>query len=118
VSALRKETWQKAIKLAKAQKKLIFIDVYAPWCMPCIMLKLKTFSNKGAGDFYNKKFISLALNGEKDEGFKLFQAYGLTAFPALIILNSDGAPLLATEGYLDAKTLIKFGESGIEKSKF
>jgi thioredoxin 1 len=106
-----------AIQLAKAQKKLIFIDVYAPWCMPCIMLKLKTFSNKGVGDFYNKNFISLALNGEKDEGLKLFQAYGLTVFPTLIILNCDGSPLLATEGYLDAKTLIEFGEAGIEKSK-
>jgi thioredoxin 1 len=53
VSALRKNL-AKAIQLPKAQKKLIFIDVYAPWCMPCVMLKLKTFSNKSAGDFYNK----------------------------------------------------------------
>jgi thioredoxin 1 len=106
-----------AIHLAQAQKKLIFIDIYAIWCGPCVMLKLRTFSNKDAGQFFNENFINLSLDGEKGEGLKLFQAYQLTAFPTLIILDSDGTPLLGTAGYMDAKTLIEFGQAGIEKSK-
>lgn len=106
-----------AIQLAKAQKKLIFMDIYATWCGPCAMLKLRTFSNKDAGKFFNANFVNLSLDGEKGEGLKLFQAYQLTAFPTLIILDSDGTPLLGTEGYMDAKTLIEFGKTGIEKSK-
>ena len=105
-----------AIQLAKAQKKLIFIDIYAIWCGPCIMLKFRTFSNKEAGQFFNENFINLSLDGEKGEGLKLFQAYRLTAFPTLIILDSDGTPLLGTVGYMDAKTLIEFGKAGIVKS--
>jgi thioredoxin 1 len=106
-----------AIHLAKAQKKLIFIDVYAAWCAPCVLLKFKIFSNKDVGKFYNANFVCLSVNGEKSEGLRLFQAYRLTAFPTLIILNSEGLPILATEGYMDAKTLIEFGKAGIEKSK-
>jgi thioredoxin-related protein len=45
----------------------------------------------------------------------LFQAYGLRAFPTLIFLNSEGKPLLAAEGYMDAKTLITFGKAGMKK---
>jgi len=104
-----------AIQLAKAQKKLIFIDIYTAWCEPCIMLRLRTFSNKEAGQFFNENFINLSLNGEKGEGLKLFQAYRLTAVPTLIILDSDGTPLLGTQGYMDAKTLIEFGKAGIAK---
>jgi thioredoxin-related protein len=81
------------------------------------MLKLRTFSNKEAGQFFNANFINLSLDGEHGEGLKLFQAYKLNAFPTLIILDSDGTPLLGTEGYMDAKTLIEFGKAGIEKKK-
>ncbi|GAC1310240.1 MAG: hypothetical protein NVSMB24_27080 [Mucilaginibacter sp.] len=105
-----------AIQSAKEQKKLIFIDIYAIWCGPCAMLKFKTFPNRKAGDFFNENFVNMSLDGEKGEGLKLFQAYQLTAFPTLIILNSDGTPLLGTVGYMDAKTLIEFGKAGIEKA--
>lgn len=104
-----------ALQTAKAEKKLIFIDIYATWCGPCMLLKLKTFPSRDAGQFFNSNFINLSLDGEKGEGLQLFQAYGLRAFPTLIILNSEGKPLLAAEGYMDAKTLIAFGKAGMKK---
>ena len=106
-----------ALQMAKAEKKLIFIDIYATWCGPCMLLKLKTFPNKDAGKFFNANFVNLSLDGEKGQGLQLFQAYQLNAFPTLIILDSDGKPLLAAEGYMDGKTLIAFGKAGIEKLK-
>jgi thioredoxin 1 len=106
-----------ALQMAKAEKKLIFIDIYATWCGPCMLLKLKTFPNKDAGQFFNANFVNLSLDGEKGQGLQLFQAYRLKAFPTLIILDSDGKPLLAAEGYMDAKTLIAFGKAGMEKLK-
>lgn len=112
-----KTTFANAIKLAKEQHKLVFIDIYATWCGPCTMLKLKTFPKKEAGDFFNANFINLSLNGEEGEGLKLFQAYQLNTFPTLIILDSDGTPLLGAEGYMDAKDLIAFGRAAIEKRK-
>jgi len=47
--------------------------------------------------FFNANFVNLSFNGEKGEGLQLFQAYRLKAFPTLIILDSDGKPLLAAE---------------------
>ncbi len=104
-----------ALQTAKAEKKLIFIDIYATWCGPCMLLKLRTFPNKDAGQFFNSNFINLSLDGEKGEGLQLFQTYGLRAFPTLIILDSDDKPLLAAEGYMDAKTLISFGKAAKAK---
>jgi thioredoxin 1 len=72
---------------------------YATWCGPCMLLKLKTFPNKHAGQFFNANFVNLSLDGEKGQGLKLFQACRLKAFPTLLILNSDGKPLLAAEDY-------------------
>ena len=67
--------------------------------------------------FFNSNFVNLSLDGEKGQGLQLFQTYRLKAFPTLIILDSDGKPLLAAEGYIDAKTLIGFAKAGIEKQK-
>ena len=82
-----------------------------------MLLKLKTFPNKDAGQFFNANFVNLSFNREKGEGLQLFQAYRLKAFPTLIILDSDGKPLLAAERYMDAKTLIAFGGAGMKKLK-
>lgn len=106
-----------AFRLAKEQHKLIFIDIYATWCGPCRLLKVKTFPNKDAGEFFNANFVNLSFNGEEGEGLKLFQTYRLNAFPTLIIFDSDGTLLLSTEGYMDAKTLIEFGKEGMEKRR-
>lgn len=106
-----------AFSLAKEQHKLIFIDIYATWCSPCRLLKVKTFPNKDAGEFFNTNFVNLSFNGEEGEGLKLVQDYRLNAFPTLIIFNSDGTLLLSTEGYMDAKTLIEFGKEGMEKRR-
>lgn len=109
-------TLAQSIRMAKEQKKLIFIDIYATWCAPCAMLKLRTFSSKKAGDFFNENFVNLSLNGEEGEGLQLVRAYKLTAYPTMIILDNTGRPIIVTMGYLDANTLIKFGKAGIEKS--
>lgn len=110
-------TLAEAFKLAKEQHKLIFVDIYATWCGPCRLLKLKTFPNKDAGEFFNSNFINLTFDGEEGEGRKLFQAYRFSVYPTLVIFDTDGTPLLGTDGYMDAKTLIEFGKQGIEKRR-
>src|SRR5438045_3945454 len=43
------QDWNKAMEQAKADKKLIFLDIYATWCGPCKMLKKNTFTDEAAG---------------------------------------------------------------------
>jgi len=106
-----------AFKLAREQHKLIFIDIYATWCGPCRLLKVRTFPNKDAGEFFNTNFVNLSFDGEEGEGRKLFHAYRFNVFPTLVIFDSDGTPLLGTDGYMDPKTLIEFGKEGMEKRR-
>jgi thiol-disulfide isomerase/thioredoxin len=37
----QKVNWDEAISLAKKNDKLIFVDIYAPWCGPCKKMKIK-----------------------------------------------------------------------------
>jgi thioredoxin 1 len=81
--------WSKAVAEAKKQKKMIFIDAYTSWCGPCRMLKQNTFTDKAAGDFFNKNFINIALDMEQGDGIAFAQKYQIAAYPTLLIMDAD-----------------------------
>ncbi|MFN8243720.1 MAG: thioredoxin family protein [Ferruginibacter sp.] len=109
--------WKSALSEAKSKKKLIFLDAYASWCGPCKMLKKNTFTDEKAGNFFNDKFISVALDMEKGEGPEIGAKYGVNAFPTLIITDADGNLITYTQGYITPAQLIEFGQYGLNKTK-
>lgn len=109
------QDWDKALKQAKAENKLVFIDIYATWCGPCKMLKKNTFTDKKVGDFFNKNFVNVSIDGEKGVGPQLAQKFGITAYPSLIVTNADGKPVLYTMGYIDPTTLLSFADAALKK---
>ena len=95
---------------AKKEKKNIFFDAYASWCGPCKLLKRDVFPTKTAGDFFNKKFINVAMDMEKGEGAALAPVFQITAYPTLLILNYKGEIIGRTMGYQSAEKLIEFAK--------
>jgi thioredoxin 1 len=110
-------SWPQALKRAAAQNKYIFVDAYATWCGPCKMLKATTFKNEKAAAFYNQNFINVALDMERGNNPQLAQAWGMRAYPTLIIFDSKGKIVLNTVGFITAKDLIRFGEEALRRSK-
>lgn len=110
-------SWSAAVKKAAADKKLIFVDAYAVWCVPCRKLKATTFKDKTAAEFFNKNFVNLSLDMEKGEGLKLSGKWGVEEFPTLIILDHNGNVITGNIGFLDAKDLVKFGKKALVKKQ-
>lgn len=109
------QDWKAAVQEAKANNKLIFLDIYATWCGPCKMLKKNTFTDKAVGEFFNKNFVNLSVDGEAGVGPQLAQLYQIQAYPTLIVVDATGKPVLYTVGYIDAKTLMDFGQTALKK---
>lgn len=110
-------SWNKALELAWAENKLIFLDVYATWCGPCKRLKANTFSNEEVGAYYNPNFINVALDGENGEGLRLADKYGVSGYPTLLFIDHTGKVVAATSGYHNPEELIQLGKSVLEKLK-
>lgn len=89
------------------------MDAYASWCGPCKLLKLTTFKNKKATEFFNGKFINVSIDMEK--GPELAGKWRIQAFPTLIIFTPEGKPVIGTIGMIKAEDLIKFGHEGLQK---
>ena len=68
ISFLDNRPMEEVLSQAKKEGKMVFVDCYATWCVPCKMLSTKVFPQKEAGDFFNPRFVSLKLDMEKGEG--------------------------------------------------
>lgn len=78
------------------------------------MLKLTTFRNKKAAEFFNEEFINVSIDMEKGQGPKLAGNWGVQAYPTLIIFTPEGKPVIGTVGMIRAEDLVKFGQEGLQ----
>ena len=107
--------WTEVLKKAKKENKIVFLDIYASWCGPCKMLKKTTFSNDNVGDFYNQKFINVAVDAEIGEGATLAQKYNVSGFPTLLFIKPDGSIHTKTMGYHTPNQFLELGNSVLSK---
>lgn len=107
--------WNKAQILAKETDKLIFVDVYATWCGPCLQLKKTTFRNEQVAEFFNANFVNLSIDAEKGIGPQFATAYHVEAYPTLLIVRPDGKSVLYAEGFMPADYLLELGKEALKK---
>jgi len=103
--------WEKAKARAVEEDKLIFLDVYADWCMPCHRMDDEVFSNPQIGDYYNENFVNLKLDGETPFGEYLTKELAVEAFPTLFFLKGDGSILSNDAGYKEPSEFMEYGEN-------
>jgi thiol-disulfide isomerase/thioredoxin len=120
-------SWEEAVAKAKAEEKLIFVDAYASWCGPCKRMAKNVFPNDRVGEFYNKNFVALKWDMEKDpHGIKFRQKYPVNAFPTLyyidftgeVVQNVRGAQMVEQFIELGKKALLSVDRSGLYEADY
>ncbi len=101
-----KGNFNEALAQAEKDKKLVFLDIYAVWCGPCKRLQATTFKDAAVGEYFNKRFVNIAIDGEKGEGPALAQKLKLTAYPTLYVLDAKGNLVRKIVGYRTAEQLL------------
>lgn len=104
-------SWEEVLVKAKKENRVIFLDTYTDWCMPCKRLEKEVFPQKRLGDYFNKNFINVRLNMETPLGEKLKEDYLVFVFPTMLLINPDETLLNRTTGFKTVNNLIKFGKS-------
>ncbi|SMC87407.1 thioredoxin family protein [Pedobacter nyackensis] len=80
-------SWSEAVKKAKAQNKLIFVDVYTSWCGPCKVMSTQVFTRPEIGATYNQGFVNVKIDAEKGEGIALAKKYEVKSYPTYLFIN-------------------------------
>lgn len=76
------------------------------------------FSLKEVGDFFNKNFVSVKVQCDKNkEGEKIAKKYKVNAFPTLIWVKPDGSVVHKTMGMKNKEKLMAEAKKALDKSK-
>ncbi|WP_343634166.1 thioredoxin domain-containing protein [Fluviicola sp.] len=102
-------TLEEALKKSKEAKKPLFVDVFATWCGPCKQMAATSFVDPEVTAFYNSNFVSLKLDGEKNDGPEVMRKYGISAYPTLLYFNANGDLVAKVVGGQQAKQLLAKG---------
>ena len=88
---------------AKAQNKLVLLDVAAVWCHWCHVMDEKTYADVGIRSQLAENFLSVRVDYDQRPELGLrFQDYG---WPATIIFNANAEALAKRAGYIDKDEL-------------
>ena len=111
-------TLAKALEKAKAENKLVFVDTYTSWCMPCKYMANTIFPKSEMGEYLNPRFVCVKYNTEEGEGAEIMKRYEISAFPTFLILNTEGEVQHKIVGGSEtAKDFIKRVAEGLDEDK-
>ena len=101
-----------AMKRAKAEHKVIFVDVWTEWCGWCIKLQKDTFPS-GEASAALAGVVPLSLKTQLKDGTPTEHAYAqkkfeVEGFPCLLVIDADGHVLGRNSGYLPPREFANF----------
>lgn len=107
--------WSQVREKARQEKKLIFIDVYTSWCIPCKKMVKDVFVLPEVGERFNKDFINYKIDAEKGEGINLALQYKVGSYPTYLFVNPDGTLIYRSVGSMPAERFL--GEARLALSE-
>jgi thiol:disulfide interchange protein len=108
------EMLQPILEKAEKENKLVFVDFYTSWCLPCKLMDEEVFPNKNTGEFMNERFINFKVDAEKGNGPNLAFIFQVKQYPTLLFLDPKGRVLERKVGAAFNDELQKMGLRAIQ----
>lgn len=100
-------TYSQAVALAKKEGKMLFMDCYTSWCIPCAKMSKEIFPQAICGEYFNPRFVSIKMDMEKGEGKELAKKFQIMSYPTFLFIDANGKEInRMVGGSPDAKTFI------------
>ncbi len=96
-----------ALVRAKAEKKLVLVDIYAEWCAQCKELDEKTWPDAGVKQWLAQNAVAIRIDTDakrKDLAAKL----QIRSYPTVLLLDADGRELRRLLGFEKPATMLSW----------
>jgi thiol-disulfide isomerase/thioredoxin len=98
-----------AIAMAQSRDQLIFVDTYAPWCIPCKKQE-KEFRDPDLANYFNRTFVNIRIDMDSPEGKQLHKKYDVIFLPTMMILDPTGRVKFKVDQAITAKNLLDIAQ--------
>lgn len=105
-------TYSEGLDKASKESKLLFVSVYADWCIPCRIMEKNVYSDPKIASTLNARFVPARLNAESQDKIKCdgqvktaercyFDVWNLSAVPSIVLVAPKGMSILTLSQSLD-----------------
>lgn len=86
------------MKRAKAEKKLVFVEVWATWCAPCKKQAAEVLDTDD-GAALTKGMLAWRVDFDEPAQRPLMERWNVLSLPTILVLRPDGSEVDRIEGY-------------------
>jgi thiol-disulfide isomerase/thioredoxin len=90
-------TFDAALAVAKRDSKVVMVDFFTTWCLPCKKLDKTTWKDADVQKWIGEKTVALKVDAEKE--VDLAKRYSVGSYPTILFLKPDGGELGRIEEY-------------------
>ncbi len=101
--------------LAELQRKPVFVQLTASWCLPCRQMDKTVFPLSSVGSFFNSNFISLKVDADSFDGIGLKQNYEIKTVPESFFFHANGSLMLREGGFKGEQDILAIGGKILKK---
>ena len=117
-----------ALEKAKTDPKLIFVDLYADWCVPCRIMDANVYNNPTVASILNTQFYAVKLDADSQDSIVCdaqkntvqrcyFDVWELHALPAFVLVAPKGMSILTVTDSMSPEELRYMLYQFLEKEK-
>ncbi len=99
-------SFEQSVQIAKREKKPIFVDLYADWCVACKELEKITFKDPAVRELLSQFVLAkIDFTTPTEETDNLSETYGVVGLPWLFATDESGTLIEKSTitGYVDAR---------------
>ena len=91
IEAQERVEHHEALEKAKAEGKYVLVNFHTKTCVPCKKMEKVVFPNPECGEYVNKKFVPIMVDGEDNgTGTEIAKKYNVFIYPTYMILSANG----------------------------
>ena len=107
-------TYEEAATQAEAAEKIVLIDFFTTWCLPCKEMDRTTFQDPEVAAWLAEHAIALKVDAEENETNEALAArFGVKSFPNYVYLTPKGELLDRITGKKNSEEFIELSASVI-----
>ena len=120
--------YTEALKKAKSSKKIVFVDLYAEWCVPCRIMDANTYTDPTVASILNTRFVPVKLDVDSQDTIVCdgkrktvqrcyFDVWNLSVLPAFVLIAPKGLSILTIKDSYTAEEMKYLLSQILEKEK-
>lgn len=107
---------KEALNKVKVSGRMILLDCYTSWCVPCKVMEKEEFTKQKAIEYFPKNFLCVKFDMENGEGKDIANKYGVSSYPTFLIIDSNGNEIHRVVGSSKLEVFIDKIELGLNRT--